>query len=435
MVNYDEAILDLKRSKLLSDEPVTRIFLARAYRQAGRVEEAITELKGTIDHPQAPMEARELLERIYLQLGRKAAVKRFYDETIRKFPDKLFWYNRAGAFALAESDFSRAEQLYGQAWQKSRKDGKGDVGAFGGYLQALMLGGKLDRVFEEAQEYVDSAFAPIAFFRMAEAKLKMGDRTVAIEYCRKALKKAETNEALASWVLRRMHQLLGAEEVLRSCEERLKANPDSLAANYTMFTLAKMNGQYNKAVGYIDKCLEIVGPVDTRRFDYIAEKAVVLQLAYAKTSDKNYLKKAIAEHESLLAKMPNNVFIIGVLNNLAYMLAENNERLAEALEYAERVYKARPNNPGFLDTYAYVLHKNGRYLKAAEFLQAALQQYERNEIPVPPEVYEHLGMTKEKLGAGDEALAAYKKALEIGADKLSKVTKERIKTAIERLSR
>ncbi|GAG17119.1 unnamed protein product, partial [marine sediment metagenome] len=88
-----------------------------------------------------------------------------------------------------------------------------------------------------------------------------------------------------------------------------------------------------------------------------------------------------------------------------------------------------------LDTYAYALYKNGRYSEAAEFLLAALQQYEQESISAPAEVYEHLGMIKEKLGARDEALAAYKQALKVGANMLSQTAKERIDSAIERLSR
>jgi hypothetical protein len=49
-------------------------------------------------------------------------------------------------------------------------------------------------------------------------------------------------------------------------------------------------------------------------------------------------------------------------------------------------------------------------------------------------VYEHLGMIKEGLGSPDEALAAYKQALEVGAGGLSDVASGRIKAAIERLS-
>ena len=80
-----------------------------------------------------------------------------------------------------------------------------------------------------------------------------------------------------------------------------------------------------------------------------------------------------------------------------------------------------------------MLYKNGRFPEAAESLQAALQQYEQNEISPPVDVYEHLGQIKEELGEKDQALAAYKQALQIGADELPQKTKLRIEKAIERL--
>ncbi len=443
MANYEQAISNLKLSKSLSDEPATRIALAKAYRRTGQYEDAITELKNTIDMPRAPMEGRLLLEQIYVQLGRKEELNKFYDDTLQILPDSVLWYNRVGAFALSEGEFDRAEKLYGQAWQKSRNNGKGDTTAFYGYLKALVLGagtagtgtwnpGKLDKVFEEGRKYVDSDFASVAYFGMAEAKLKLDDKATAIQYCRKAVDKAGTSEILVAHTLQRMYALLGAEEALTYCKEKLEVNPDSLAANFAMFNLTKNNGEYNKAVAYIDKCLLIIGPDSTHRVNYVMEKAEVLTLAYHKTSDNNYLKKAVAEYESLLVEMPNNT---RVLNNLAYMLAKNDERLTKALQYAERSLQARPNSPDFLDTYAYVLHKSGRNSEAAESLQAALQQYESQQVQVPAEVYEHLGMVNEKLGAQTEALAAYKQALQAGAGKLPKAVEQRIMSAIERLSR
>jgi predicted Zn-dependent protease len=155
---------------------------------------------------------------------------------------------------------------------------------------------------------------------------------------------------------------------------------------------------------------------------------------YEKSSDKNYLKTAISDYESLLAKMPSNTGVTTVLNNLAYLLAENNERLPEALKYAKRALDAKPNSPVVLDTYAYVLLKNGKKQQAAEFLAAALQHYEQDKNRVPAEVYEHKGMIKEQLGAKSEALAAYRKALEVGADRLSQKARQRIENAIGRVS-
>jgi len=461
MANYDQAIADLKKSKSLSDTPATRIALAKAYLQAEREEDAITELKNTIDAPGAPMEGRELLEQIYLRLDRKEPLRRFYEDTLEKYPNSVPWYNRAATFAIATGEFDRAEKFYKKAYMLKQQEYLAEnsenalqdaqyAAAFDGYLQALVLGAgepnttnlvwrpqKLDTLFEEAKKHENTAFAPLAFCRMGEAKLKLGDRKAAIEYYRKAVdtcgepaeSKAQTNEKLAAEILLRMFLSLGAEEVGKFCQQTLVTDPDSLAANLTMSNLARINGQYDKAIDYIKKCIELTAP---RGLECLVKKAELLTLAYEKTSDNRYLKEAITDYESLLVKMPNNT---NVLNNLAYMLAENNQRLSEALKYAQKALEQRPDNPVFMDTYAYVLYKNGQSSKAAELLTAAVQQYQQQSIVTPPEVWEHLGMVKEQLGEKAHALDAYKQALQVGADKLPESVGQRIKSAIERLSR
>jgi tetratricopeptide (TPR) repeat protein len=431
MANYSQAIVDLRRSKSLVSAPATQLSLAKAYLRAGRELEAITELKNTIDNPQAPAEARLMLERIYVQLNRKGDLRDFYNETLNRFPNSVLWHNRAAEFALQEGDYDRAEQLYEQVLQS--QEANVDLATVDGYLRTLIQAEKLDKVFEQAQKHINSDLAPVAFLAMAQAKLELQDKATAEEYFRKALDKAGTDQTLISEVLERMHSLLDPEDVLRHCEEKLRKDPDSLTSNFIMFYLMRMNAEYNKAVGYIDKCLAKVGSDDSLMTNYVISKAEVLTLAYEKTSDNSYLKTAIVTYESLLDKMPNN---IGVLNNLAYLLAESNDRLAEALEYAQKAHKARPNNPGFLDTYSYVLYKNGRLSEAEEFLQAALQQYEAWNTDVPADVYEHLGMIKEETGERARALDAYKQALEIvsSGELASDVAKERISAAIERLN-
>jgi tetratricopeptide (TPR) repeat protein len=117
------------------------------------------------------------------------------------------------------------------------------------------------------------------------------------------------------------------------------------------------------------------------------------------------------------------------------MLVENNQELSKALDYSKRVLDSKPNDPGFLDTHAYVLHKNNKNKEAAEVIETALQQYSKQgHIMVPAVVYEHKGMIKEALGAKNEALTAYQQALEAGADRLSETAQERINNAIDRLS-
>lgn len=453
LADYDKAISDLKTSKLYSDEPTARISLAKAFLRVQRYEDAITELKNIINEPGVPLEAGLLLEYIYSRHKGNEELKGFYTDILEKFPDSVQWLTRAGAFAIKTGDFDEAAQLYKKAFLARRELYLGQdqinqiqdvlyATAFDGYLKALVTGAgapgannwnpeKLDRAFEECNKYKDGAFGSIAYLWMAQAKSTLGDKAAAIEYCQTAFDKAQANQALAAEVLHRMYSIVGADEVSKYCQQQLQTNPESIAANLMMFNLAKLNNDYSKAMDYIEKCIELSAADSMQRVDYKVKKAQILLLAYESTSDKNYLETAIADYESLLTKMPNN---IGVLNNLAYVLAENNQKLSDALQYAKRALEEQPNNAGFMDTYAYVLHKAGRNSQAAEFLTAALQQYEQDKILVPAEVYEHLGAVKEKLGAKDEALAAYKQALEVGADRLSQKAKQRISEAIQRLS-
>ncbi len=453
--DYDNSISDLRKSKLLSDEPATRISLAKAFLKTERYEDAITELRNTVNSPGVPLEAMSLLEHIYLKLQRKEALKRFYQETLEKFPDSANWLNRAGTYAIKTGEFDRAEQLFKRAFLARRQlhltqDNSSDKDvlystAFDGYLKALVAGAgapnttswnpsKLNKVLEECEKYKDGVLAPIAYLSMAQAKMILGDKPAAIEYCRDAVDMAGDDQMLAADVLLRMYVIVGAEEVINFCRQKLGTDPDSLAANFTMFNLAKITGRYERALSYISKCIDLTDPDSLRRIDFTLKKGDILILLHEKSSDNNYLKTAISDYESLLAKMPSNTGVTTVLNNLAYLLAENNERLPDALKYAKRALDAKPNNPVVLDTYAYVLLKNGKKQQAAEFLAAALQHFEQDKIPVPAEVYEHKGMIKEQLGAKSEALAAYKQALEAGAEKLSQKARQRIESAIGRVS-
>jgi tetratricopeptide (TPR) repeat protein len=452
MGDEDQAVLDFRKSGTIEGNPVTMIGLAKAYLWAGRNEEAIAELRRAAREPQAPLEAATLLEATYRKLGRKDALTQLYADILAESPDSVFWLNRAGAFALDQGQYNRAEELFGKASElrRQRSAGQGTAGlaldaeysaALDGYFRSLILGAgepaagagwrpeRLDRVFQEGDKYVETPYAPVAFFRMAEAKKKLGDGKGARDFARKAADKAWSNQRLAVEVLLRVYMLLGEQEVSAYCHQRLATEPDSLAAHFILFNLSQIQDKYDESIDYIDKCIQLSGPDTEAGVEYTIRKADLLTIAHKKTSDKNYLEKAIGVYESLLSKMPKNS---SVLNNLAYMLAQNDQRLEEALGYARTAVEQSPDVAGHQDTYAYVLYRNGRHAEAAEALAAAIQQYEAGGA-APAEVYEHLGMVNEALGQKSKALAAYRRALEAGGDAAPDVVKQRIDSAIQRL--
>ncbi len=432
MTNYDQAMIDLNRSRTLSDTLPTRLSLARAYLRAGRPDDAVTELKAAIAIEPSSQDARVTLEQTYIKLGRMRELGQFYSEAMKEFPKDPYWFNQAAAGAVAAQNYAFAEVLYGKAWELGRADLKSGGEAFYRYLEVLLKSGKTQKLFEEANKYVDTVFAPVAFFRMGQAHLAAGDRAKAIECCKKAIEKAGDNESLVNLILSEMSSLLGNEETMKYCQERLAGQPDSLAANLAMFYLYRSDGEYNKSVDYIDTCLKITEGQVGRHTACMTEKALTLQMAYAKTSDRAYLDRAVETYESLLEKVPNNT---GALNNLAYLLAENDERLPEALKDAEYAHRLSPNDAGYMDTYAYTLYKNGKYDEAEQMLLAAVQKYQDNGGAIPSEVYEHLAMAKEKLGKKSEALEEYKHALDSNAEETVSGTNDRIEAAIERLEK
>lgn len=443
MADPDRALLDLRQSLAIQDDPVTRISLAKAYLWVGRNDEGIAELRRAARHSEAPLEALTLLETTYRRLGRNDALFRFYADVLAETPDSVFWLNRAGDFAIHQKRYDQAEGFFRKALQlqqqKAGSQPDGDYStALDGYLRSLLLGTGdvpklelMDRVFQEAGKYADTPYAPIAFFRMAEARKKLGDVAAARDYCRKAADKAWSNEPLAVEVLLRVSLLLGEEEVSAYCRSRLAAEPDSRVANFVLFSLARIQARYDEAVGYIDECIRLSGADTQAGIEHSLRKAALLTTAYERTSDKACLAKAVAVYESLRAKMPNNP---SVLNNLAYLLAQDDRRLAEALEYARTAVERSPDVAGHLDTYGYLLHRSGKDAEAAERLAAAIQQYEA-ERTASPDVYEHLGMVNEALGQRDKARDAYRRARELGGDAAPDAMKQRIDAAIERLAR
>ncbi|MGA2678373.1 MAG: hypothetical protein ABSF37_03615 [Sedimentisphaerales bacterium] len=432
MADYDQAITDLKRSKTLLDAATTRIILARVYMRAGRIDDAAIELKSLVEDPQAPDEARTMLEQIYLQAGRKEALEDFYPKILKQLPESVYWYKHAAGFAGGAGDFAGAEQLYETALRKSIEQGRPDADALGGYLRAITAAGKMDKLFEEAGKYIDGNLAPVAYLKMAEGKMKLGDRITAVQYCKKAIEKTGNDDAMAVQILGKIYGLIGEQETEQMCKQKLDMQPESLPANWAMYNLCRLKTDYSKALEYLDKCFKTIGPDQPQWLNYTMQKAETLILAFSKTSDNKYLKDAVGVYESLLEKMPTNT---SVLNNIAYILATNNQDLDKALEYAKRAHEIQPDEPEYLDTYAVVLYKKGKYAESLQFSQTSIQQYEARRLSPPAEAYEHLAQAHEQLGELTQARAAYGQALDAGGDNMQKADKERINAAIERLGR
>ena len=110
-------------------------------------------------------------------------------------------------------------------------------------------------------------------------------------------------------------------------------------------------------------------------------------------------------YEEALVLSPDDPLL---LNNYAYFLAEGDRDLRKALKMAEKVMLSDGDNPTYIDTYAWVLYKTGKYREAHHEMMRIFEK----GVEQDPEILEHMGFIKMKLGKCPEAVGFWRKALE-----------------------
>lgn len=134
------------------------------------------------------------------------------------------------------------------------------------------------------------------------------------------------------------------------------------------------------------------------------DPAVLFYAAY-RADSLGQRSRAIQLYERILFYDPANAT---AANNLAYILAETGERLSFALELAERALAADSTNPSFLDTYGWVLFRQGRYGESLPYLERAVSLHTGQSATL----FEHLGDNYDRLGNTEKARLWWRRAYE-----------------------
>jgi len=145
---------------------------------------------------------------------------------------------------------------------------------------------------------------------------------------------------------------------------------------------------------------------------------------YGQIGDLNYFlgnkEAAFENYEKALKLNPQN---LPVLNNYSYYLSLEGKDLDKAEQMSSITVKTEPTNPTYLDTYGWVLFKQGAYTTAKIYIENAVKYSEEEPSA---EIFEHYGDVLYVTGEPEKALEQWKKAKELGSD--SKTLDEKIRT-------
>lgn len=122
-------------------------------------------------------------------------------------------------------------------------------------------------------------------------------------------------------------------------------------------------------------------------------------------------KEAYAAYDSCLQYDPGN---IGTLNNYAYFLSVDGVDLDKAEKMSAKVIAAEPKNATYLDTYAWILYRLGRYADAKIYIDQTLKFV--SDSTSSNTLYEHAADIYAALGDYGSAASFCEKAVKHGGD-------------------
>jgi tetratricopeptide (TPR) repeat protein len=150
--------------------------------------------------------------------------------------------------------------------------------------------------------------------------------------------------------------------------------------------------------------------------DIVADFYAIMADIYYQQGER---EKAFAAFDSCLTWKPDYTM---ALNNYAYYLSVTDGDLKKAEEMSAKTIKSEPKNATFLDTYAWVLFKQGRYTEARIYIDQALVN--DTDTTLSADVLEHAGDIYLKLNERQKAIDFWQKAIDADSEKAADLKKK-----------
>lgn len=223
------------------------------------------------------------------------------------------------------------------------------------------------------------------------------------------LAKEPTNEEVYMTMLGYYGEKDDKEKIIDICSRAIENGVDKLEVYF-------YQAGYNYQIGRQDEALRLLEKaVSNRKF---ANNPKMYADCYLMIGDiyhsKDSIQLAYDAYDECLKWDPDNY---SALNNYAYYLSLEEKDLEKAERMSKKTVIAEPDNGTYLDTYAWVLFKLGRYQEAADYINRTIS----HTGGVSEVEYEHAGdiyyMLKEK-----EAAIAYWELAKMRAEAAGKDT-------------
>jgi tetratricopeptide (TPR) repeat protein len=358
----------------------------------------------------------------------KAHAKKLVAEAVRMVDEKPQPFNHTatqilGILAIGVKDYGAAEKFYRLQLDQAKqlRSAKSLVTA---YYKLIPLN-LAKRKYAQAEKLCAEASQNKAILSALQ--------NLELDNDEKTAKDLKELKAFISFVLEEQIRAIAHQDVDRAIkfiDRLLQDNSDGWLALDLKGIAYRLGGKHEEALKvYQDEIRRLDADNDLKKKDkdkQLDEIHYSLSGVYIELGD---VEKAAKELKALLAKHPDHPTYN---NDLGYVWADHDMNLAESEKLirkalAEDRKLRQKDNPdlkpeeikdrgAYLDSLGWVLYKQKKYVEAKRYLRQAVQNTLEDEDNESIEIYDHLGDVLVALGQKAEAVAAWKKGVEVAGD-------------------
>lgn len=406
----------------------------------GRAKEGFEEYRKLIARYPYNVQYRILLGDLQMQNGQISQAKETYDAAAAIEPDNAYvWVAQANYYSMT-GDQASADTLVASALTNPNLDvetktevmeeylkgsyrklsqyrdqvAKGDIYSS---LDTMALFNTVDSLFSEVS--VMHPTADGVYELQAQWRSAMGQDSLATECMRFAVDLKPTSQDYWERLLIYATRWMPKDQIVKLTDEVEEQHPSCQVA-YDVAAWAYINlDKRLEAISQYRSAIENMTPPDANR---------VSQL-WGNMGDIYYQLDSIDQtfecYEKAVKYNPTNY---SVLNNYAYYLSESQKELTKAEQMALKVIQKNPDNPTYLDTYAWILYLEGSYSLAIFYQQHAVDCLPEGDT-ANCTLFDHLGDMLVKSNDLKGAAEQWRKALE--CSDCEEADRERIQKKVE----
>ena len=424
--DYEAAIKTLAKLETIEGKS-ERLSYAKSnfYTQLGNKKAAIAEMKNLADQYPNDQNYRGLYANTLFVNGQKKKALEIYDDILRIEPENRNALMALLAYEKDEGDPDKADALTEKVLLSKNITSQDRILLMRQEIgQSEQEGGDSTRVLylfrrmlEQPQMDADVAILCATYMNLK----KMPNDSIS-RVLEQVLQVAPDNAAARLQLVSYAWQAENMDRIISLCKDARQYNPDEMAFYYYQGIAYYKQEQLDDALDAFQNGISVINQQSDTEIvsDFYAVMGDILH-------QKGLDKEAFAAYDSCLTWKDDNY---GCLNNYAYYLSEKELHLDKAEQMSYRAIKAEPKNATYLDTYAWILFKEGRYAEAKIYIDQTLQCDSDSSAVLlehAGDIYYHTGDHERALAYWQQALAKASPKSEPGSEDRRQILTRKIK--------